>query len=249
MVRVGVLGAAGRMGAEVCRAINQAPDMELGAALDVDDAVSQLRQANVSVVVDFTTADAVMENIAACLDLGIHVVVGTTGFTDERIEQVRALTQRHPGIGVVIAANFSLGAVLLMRFAREASTFFESVEIIELHHPEKLDAPSGTARHTAQMIAQARRDAGLIGSPDATRDEVHGARGADIDGVAVHSVRLRGLVAHEEVILGNPGEVLTLRHDSLDRSSFMPGVLLSVRAVASTPGLTLGLEPLLPWTV
>lgn len=248
VTRVGVLGAAGRMGAEVCRAITLAPDLELSASLDVGYPVSLLRDANVSVVVDFTTPDSVMENIAVCLDLGIHLVVGTTGFTEERIDQVRVLAARHPGVGVVIAPNFSIGAVILMRFARLASEFFESVEIIELHHPDKLDAPSGTAHHTAQMIAQARRDAGFVESPDATKDQVPGARGANIDGVSVHSVRLRGLVAHEEVLFGNPGEVLTLRHDCLDRSSFMPGVLVAVRAVASTPGLTLGLEPLLPIT-
>jgi 4-hydroxy-tetrahydrodipicolinate reductase len=246
VIRVGVLGAAGRMGAEVCRALASAPDLELSATLDVGDSPSLLQDADVSVAVDFTTPDAVMENIAACLEMGIHLVVGTTGFTEERLDQVRKLMQRHPEVGVVIAPNFSIGAVLLMRFAREASAFFDSAEIIELHHPEKLDAPSGTARHTAELIAQARRDAGFARSPDATKDQVPGARGADIDGVTVHSVRLRGLVAHEEVLFGNPGEVLTLRHDSLDRSSFMPGVLLAVRAVARTPGLTLGLEPLLP---
>lgn len=246
MIRVGVLGAAGRMGEEVCRALSSATDLQLSATLDVGDSPSRLQDADVSVAVDFTTPDAVMANIAACLEMGIHLVVGTTGFTEERLDQVRKLMQGHPDVGVVIAPNFSIGAVLLMRFAREASAFFDSVEIIELHHPEKLDAPSGTARHTAQLIAQARRDAGLDRSPDATKDQVPGARGADIDGVTVHSVRLRGLVAHEEVLFGNPGEVLTLRHDSLDRSSFMPGVLLAVRAVARTPGLTLGLEPLLP---
>ena len=244
-IRVGVLGAAGRMGGEVVRAVDDADDLALSAEADLGDPLSRLVTSSTQVAIDFTTPDAVMDNIRFCVDNGIHVVVGTTGFTEERLAQVRAWLADAPSVGVVIAPNFGLGAVLLMRFAREAAPYFESVEIVELHHPGKLDAPSGTAAHTARAIAAARSAAGMPKAPDATGDALAGARGATVDGVPVHSVRLRGLVAHEEVLLGNPGEVLTLRHDSLDRSSFMPGVLLAVRAVGSRSGLTVGLEPLL----
>lgn len=245
MIKVGVVGAAGRMGAEVVRAVDDTDDLALAAIVDIGDPLDRLADAGVEVVVDFTTPDAVMATIDYCIDHGIHAVVGTTGFTPERLDQVRARLAEHPGVGVVIAPNFALGAVLLMRFAREAAPYFESVEVIEMHHPDKLDAPSGTATHTAEAIARARRDAGVATSPDATATSRDGARGADVDGVRVHAVRVRGYVAHEEVLMGNPGEVLTLRHDSLDRASFMPGVLLAVRAVASRPGLTVGLEALL----
>jgi len=243
MLKVGVIGAAGRMGAEVCRAIDSAADLQLAAAVDIGDPMDRLVASGVDVAVDFTTPDAVMDNLRFCIDQDINVVVGTTGFTEERLADVREMLAAHPTTGAVIAPNFGLGAVLLMRFAREAAPYFESVEVIELHHPDKADAPSGTAAHTAHGIAAAR--AAVAPSPDATQHELPGARGADIEGVRVHSVRVRGLVAHEEVLLGNPGEVLTLRHDSLDRASFMPGVLLAVRSVAAHPGLTLGLEPLL----
>lgn len=219
--------------------------MSLVAALDVGDPLSGMIAAGSHVAVDFTTPDSVMDNLEFCIESGIHAVVGTTGFTEDRLTTVRQWLTAAPGVGVVIAPNFSLGAVLLMRFAREAARYFESVEIIELHHPDKLDAPSGTARHTATMISQARTEAQCAGMPDATIDESAGARGATVEGIAVHSVRLRGLVAHEEVLLGNPGEILTLRHDSLDRASFMPGVVLAARAVGSRPGLTLGLESVL----
>lgn len=245
MIEVGVVGAAGRMGAEVVRAVDLADDLHLAAVIDLGDPLEQLDSAGAQVAVDFTTPDAVMATLRHCIERGIHVVVGTTGFTDERLDEVRDLLARHPGVGVVIAPNFALGAVLLMRFAREAAPYFESVEVIEMHHPDKLDAPSGTATHTAEAIAAARRAAGVAVSPDATDRGVEGARGADISGVRVHAVRVRGHVAHEEVLLGNPGEVLTLRHDSLDRASFMPGVLLAVRAVGTRPGLTVGLEALL----
>ena len=244
-IRVGVLGAAGRMGGEVVRAVDDAADLVLSAEADLGDPLSRLVSSSTQVVVDFTTPDVVMDHIRFCIDNGIHAVVGTTGFTEERLAQVRDWLAAAPSVGVVIAPNFGLGAVLLMRFAREAAPYFESVEIVELHHPDKLDAPSGTAAHTARAMAAARGAAGVTPAPDATTGGLTGARGASVDGVPVHSVRLRGLVAHEEVLLGNPGEVLTLRHDSLDRESFMPGVLLAVRAVGSRPGLTLGLEPLL----
>ena len=245
MIEVGVVGAAGRMGSEVVRAVDAADDLHLAAALDIGDPLSRLESTGVQVAVDFTTPEAVMGTLRHCIEHGIHVVVGTTGFDEGRLDEVRGLLSSHPGVGVVIAPNFALGAVLLMRFAREAAPYFESVEIIEMHHPDKLDAPSGTAMHTAAVIAEARRASGADPSPDATDRAVEGARGADVAGVRVHSVRVRGHVAHEEVLLGNPGEVLTLRHDSLDRVSFMPGVLLAVRAVGSRAGLTVGLEPLL----
>lgn len=245
MIEVGVVGAAGRMGSEVVRAIDASDDLHLAAALDIGDPLSRLESSGVQVAVDFTTLDAVMGTLRHCIEQGIHVVVGTTGFDEGRLDEVRGLLSSHPGVGVVIAPNFALGAVLLMRFAREAAPYFESVEIVEMHHPDKLDAPSGTAMHTAEVIAQSRRASGAALSPDATDRAVEGARGADIAGVRVHSVRVRGHVAHEEVLFGNPGEVLTLRHDSLDRASFMPGVLLAVREVPARPGLTVGLEALL----
>ncbi|GHJ09543.1 4-hydroxy-tetrahydrodipicolinate reductase [Micromonospora humidisoli] len=242
-VRVGVLGARGRMGAEVCRAVDGADDLALVAAVDQGDELSAA--ASAEVVVDFTTPDVVMDNLRWCIDQGVHAVVGTTGFTGQRLEQVRGWLAARPDVGVVIAPNFGIGAVLMMQFAARAARHFESVEIIEQHHPRKLDAPSGTATHTARLVAQARAEAGLGPAPDATKDEVPGARGADIDGVRVHAVRATGLLAHQEVLFGTLGETLTIRHDSYDRVSFMPGVLLAVRAVRQRPGLTVGLDALL----
>jgi 4-hydroxy-tetrahydrodipicolinate reductase len=240
MTRVGVLGAGGRMGAEVCRAVEAADDLDLMARVEVSDPLDGLRDAEV--VVDFTTPAAVMDNLAWCIGAGRHVVVGTTGFDDERLDTVRGWLADAPGVGVVIAPNFGIGAVLMMRFAAEAAPYFDSVEIVELHHPNKVDAPSGTARRTAELVAAARVGAP---SPDATTDALDGARGADVDGVRVHAVRLAGLVAHQEVMLGGHGETLTIRHDSLSRESFMPGVLLAVRQVSQRPGLTLGIDDLL----
>ncbi|MFC5943028.1 4-hydroxy-tetrahydrodipicolinate reductase [Micromonospora harpali] len=242
-IRVAVLGARGRMGVEVCRAVEAAADMELVAALDQGDDRSDA--AGAEVAVDFTTPDVVMDNLRWCVEAGVHAVVGTTGFTGRRLDQVRDWLAARPEVGAVIAPNFGIGAVLMMQFAERAARHFESVEIIEQHHPRKLDAPSGTAAHTARRIAQARAEAGLGPAPDATKDEVPGARGADIDGVRVHAVRATGLVAHQEVLFGTAGETLTIRHDSYDRASFMPGVLLAVRAVRTRPGLTIGLDPLL----
>jgi 4-hydroxy-tetrahydrodipicolinate reductase len=242
-MRVAVFGARGRMGAEVCRAVEAAADLELVAAVDAGD--DRAAVADAQVVVDFTVPDAVMDNIAWCVERGIHVVVGTTGFTPERLETVRELTAAKPGVGVLVAANFSIGAVLMMHFAEQAARFFESAEIIELHHPNKVDAPSGTAQATAGRIAAARAAAGLGPVPDATTSGLPGARGADADGIHVHAVRLRGLVAHQEVLFGGPGETLTIRHDSLDRTGFMPGVLAAVRAVGDRPGLTVGIDELL----
>jgi len=249
--KVGVLGARGRMGSMVCATVQGADDLDLVAAVDVGqagdspDPVRALLDAGVEVAVDFTRPGAVMDNLTALVAAGVHAVVGTTGFDEDKLATLRTLLAQAPQVGVVVAPNFALGAVLTMHFARAAARFYESVEVIELHHPDKVDAPSGTALHTAHVIAAARRAAGMGPVPDATSTGLAGARGADVDGVAVHSVRLRGLVAHEEVIFGGPGETLTIRHDSLDRSSFMPGVLLAVRAVSTRPGLTVGLEHLL----
>ncbi|ONH31263.1 4-hydroxy-tetrahydrodipicolinate reductase [Pseudofrankia asymbiotica] len=244
MINVGVLGARGRMGATVCAAVEAADDLALVAAVDADEDRSALGKAEV--VVDFTHPGAVMDNLRWCVDNGLHAVVGTTGFDDDRLATVRGWLAANPGIGVLVAPNFGIAAVLMMRFAAQAARFFESVEIVELHHPNKADAPSGTARRTAELIAAARREAGLDpAGPDATTTALDGARGASVDGIPVHAVRLGGLVAHQEVLLGGSGETLTIRHDSLDRVSFMPGVLLAVREISARPGLTVGLDPLL----
>jgi 4-hydroxy-tetrahydrodipicolinate reductase len=245
LVKVAVVGAAGRMGQVTCAAIEAAADLGLVARVDRAGSVADASTAGAQVLVDFTVPNAAMDNVEQALALGMHVVVGTSGFDADRLARVRAMTAAAPGLGVVVAPNFALGAVLLMRFAREAAAHLASVEIVETHHPDKVDAPSGTAVHTAQVIAAARAAAGVEAAPDATTAALPGARGASVDGVPVHSVRLRGAVAHEEVVLGNAGEILTLRHDSLDRAGFMPGVLLAVREVSSRPGLTVGLEPLL----
>ncbi|GAB4071639.1 4-hydroxy-tetrahydrodipicolinate reductase [Angustibacter speluncae] len=243
LTRVAVLGAAGRMGREACAAVEAADDLELVARVDVgDDLDHVLETSGARVAVDFSVPDAAPGNVDRCVRRGVHAVVGTTGWTAERLDAVRAVLEEHPKVGVLVAPNFALGAVLAMRFASVAARHFESVEVIELHHPDKVDAPSGTARHTAQQVAAARREAGLADPPDATTTDPDGARGARVDGIPVHAVRLRGLVAHEEILLGGPGEQLTIRHDSFDRTSFMPGVLLGVRTVAHRPGLTVGLE-------
>lgn len=243
-ISVGVLGARGRMGEQVCRAIDAADDLTLVAAVDAGDGREPLRRADV--VVDFTHPDAVRANLDWCLDAGLSVVVGTTGLSAGDLDAVRAQLAEAPDQAVLVAPNFGIGAVLCMRFAAIAARWFESVEIIELHHPRKADAPSGTARRTAELVAVARAEAGMPASgPDATSTSLDGARGANVNGIPVHAVRLAGLVAHQEVLLGGHGETLTLRHDSLDRESFMPGVLLAVRQVRSRPGLTVGLEELL----
>jgi 4-hydroxy-tetrahydrodipicolinate reductase len=242
MIKVGVLGALGRVGQEVCRAVDEADDLELVARVDQDDPVERLVDAGTEVVVDFTHPDVVMDNLSYCIRNGLHAVVGTTGFDDHRLDVLRSELEVAPRCGVLIAPNFSVGAVLMMRFATEAARFFESVEVVELHHPDKADAPSGTARRTASLVAAARRQAGSGPVPDATSTSLEGARGADVEGIRVHGLRVRGLVAHQEVILGGQGETLTIRHDSLDRVSFTPGVLLGLRSIAGAPGLTVGLE-------
>ena len=241
-IKVGVLGARGKVGAAVCAALEATADTELVAAADQGDPIEALVAAGAEVVVDFTHPDVVMDNLAFLVEHGIHAVVGTTGFDDERLATVRERLDASPEVGVLIAPNFSIGALLMMRFAAQAAPFYESVEVVELHHPDKADAPSGTARRTAELIAAARREAGLGPSPDATSTALEGARGADVDGVRVHALRIRGLVAHQEVVLGGLGETLTLRHDSMDRASFVPGVLTGVRQIATHPGLTVGLE-------
>lgn len=244
-MRVAVFGARGRMGAEVCRAVEAASDLDLVAAVDVGDARDAAETAEV--VVEFTHPDAVMDNIAWCAERGIHAVVGTTGFNAERLERVRELIDGS-STGIIIAANYSIGAILMMHFAEQAAAFYESVEIIELHHPDKADAPSGTAATTAERIAAAREAAHRGNVPDATVHALPGARGANVHGIPVHGIRLRGLIAHQEVLFGNEGETLTIRHDSLDRTSFMPGVIAAVRAVPTLPGLTLGIEGILGLT-
>jgi len=242
MIKVGVLGARGRMGAEVVKAVTEANDLELVAALDLGDSLDQLVSKGAQVVVDFTTPDSVMANLEFLISNGISAVVGTTGFDDSRVAKVKALSTANPKVGILIAPNFAIGAVLMMEFATKAAKYFESAEIIELHHPNKVDAPSGTASRTAELMTQARKDAGLGAMPDATNSGITAARGANVGDIPVHSIRLRGLIAHQEVLLGGLGETLTIRHDSLDRVGFMPGVLLGVRKVISNPGLTFGLE-------
>ncbi|HXH77930.1 4-hydroxy-tetrahydrodipicolinate reductase [Nocardioides sp.] len=243
--RVGVLGARGKVGAEICRAVEAAEDLALVAGIDAGDDIGQLLTNEAQAVVDFTHPDVVMDSLAFCIKHGIHAVVGTTGFDEARLAQLSEWVGEAP-VGVLVAPNFSIGAILMMRFAAQAAPFFESAEVIELHHPNKADAPSGTARRTAELIAQARRDAGSPPMPDATSTGLDGARGADVDGVRVHGLRIRGLVAHQEVVLGGVGETLTIRHDSLDRASFVPGVLTGLREISSHHGLTVGLEHFLP---
>ena len=241
MIKVAVLGAKGRMGSEVVKAVQAAHDLELVAALDLGDSLEVLVASEVEVVVDFTTPDSVMSNLEFLAKNNIHAVVGTTGFDEARIIVLKEMLKASTS-GVLIAPNFAIGAVLMMEFATKAAQYFESAEIIELHHPNKVDAPSGTAARTAELMSKARKEAGLTSMPDATTTSLDGARGATVGDVPVHSVRLRGLVAHQEVILGGLGETLTIRHDSLDRAGFMPGVLLGIRKVSSHPGLTFGLE-------
>ena len=239
-IRVAVIGAGGRMGAEAVRAVEAAEGLELVGRYGRDDDLGDLGAAHVAV--ELTVPDASPGNVRHCVERGVHVVVGTTGWDDERLAALRDQLSTHPEVGVLIAPNFAIGAILMMQFAAQAARFYESVEVVELHHPAKVDAPSGTAARTARLVAAARDESGLGEVPDATTHDPDGARGARVAGIPVHSVRLRGLVAHQEVLLGNAGEMLTIRHDSFDRSSFMPGVLEAVRRVAEHPGLTVGLE-------
>jgi 4-hydroxy-tetrahydrodipicolinate reductase len=242
MINVAVLGARGRMGSEVVKAVEASDGLALVAALDMGDSLEQLKGSAAHVVVDFTTPDSVMDNLEFLINNGINVVVGTTGFDDAKLATVKGWLAKNPSVGVLIAPNFAIGAVLMMEFAEKAARYFESAEIIELHHPAKVDAPSGTAARTAELMSAARKDAGLGAMPDATTTSLEGARGALVGGIPVHSVRARGLVAHQEVLFGGLGETLTIRHDSIDRAGFMPGVILGVRKIVNTPGLTHGLD-------
>jgi len=267
MVRVGVLGAGGRMGREVCRAVSEDPELELVAAVDpalagidlrqvtgsdgagiqVAGDVSDLERAGAEVAVDFTVAEVAAENMRWCAAHGVHCVVGTTGISGADVTEIEALFASSPA-NCVLAANFAISAVLMMRFAELAAPFMDGVEIIELHHDDKLDAPSGTALKTAERVDSARHAAGGAPWPaDRTASAVvSGARGgAGPGGIRIHSVRLPGLVAHQEIIFGALGQSLILRQDSYDRSSYMPGVLLAVKAVGDRPGLTVGLDALL----
>ncbi|MFM8404835.1 MAG: 4-hydroxy-tetrahydrodipicolinate reductase [Actinomycetota bacterium] len=244
-MNVGVLGAKGRMGTETVRAISAATDLQLVAQIDLGDSLEQLATSGAQVVVDFTHPDAVMKNLEFAINHGIHVVVGTTGFDDAKLKQVKSWLEKNPKVGAVIAPNFALSAVLMMQFAAKAARYFESVEIVELHHPDKADAPSGTASRTAELITEARKSAALPAMPDKTSSGLLGARGVKVGDVPIHSVRLRGLVAHQEVLMGDQGETLSIRHDSIDRTGYMPGVLLAVREVVKTPGFTFGLEHLM----
>jgi 4-hydroxy-tetrahydrodipicolinate reductase len=242
MINVAVLGARGRMGSEVVKAVEATDGLALVAALDLGDSLEQLKGSAAHVVVDFTTPDSVMSNLEFLINNGINVVVGTTGFDDAKLATVKGWLAQNPSVGVLIAPNFAIGAVLMMEFAEKAARYFESAEIIELHHPAKVDAPSGTAARTAELMSAARKAAGLGAMPDATTAALDGARGAIVGEIPVHSVRARGLVAHQEVLFGGLGETLTIRHDSIDRAGFMPGVILGVRKIVNTPGLTHGLD-------
>ena len=241
-IRVGVLGARGRMGAEVVKAVNNSTDLELVAELDLGDSLDQLITSGAQVVVDFTTPDSVMKNLEFLIQNDIHAVVGTTGFDSARIDSLSKELSQHPQVGVLIAPNFAIGAVLMMEFAEKAARYFESAEIVEMHHPAKVDAPSGTAARTAELMTQARKDSKKGAMPDATKQSLEGARGSKVGDIPIHSIRAQGLVAHQEVLLGGIGETLTIRHDTLDRAGFMPGVLLGVRSVINHPGLTHGLD-------
>jgi len=241
-IRVGVLGARGRMGAEVVKAVNNSTDLELVAELDLGDSLDQLLSSKAQVVVDFTTPDSVMKNLEFLIQNNIHAVVGTTGFDAARIDSLSKELSKQPEVGVLIAPNFAIGAVLMMEFAEKAARYFDSAEIIEMHHPAKVDAPSGTAARTAELMTQARKDSKKAPMPDATKQSLDGARGSKVGDIPIHSIRAQGLVAHQEVLLGGVGETLTIRHDSLDRAGFMTGVLLGVRSVINHPGLTHGLD-------
>lgn len=241
-IKVAVVGAKGRMGREAVSAIRMADDLELVAEIDIGDSIEKLQASGAEVMVDFTSPDSVMQNVEFAIRSGIHVVIGTTGFDQARLDQLASWLANSPRTGALVAPNFGLGAILMMQFAATAARYFESVEIVELHHPEKADAPSGTAARTAEMITEARKHANRPAMPDKTSKALDGARGAKVGDVPIHSIRLRGLVAHQEVLFGDQGETLSIRHDSMDRSGFMPGVLLGVRKVGSHPGLTVGLD-------
>ncbi|GAA2075996.1 4-hydroxy-tetrahydrodipicolinate reductase [Aeromicrobium tamlense] len=245
MTRVAVLGAKGRMGSTSAAAIEAAEGLDLVAGIDVGDDLEAVVEADAEAVLVFTTPDVAFDQARWCLERGIHVVIGTSGFGDDQVARLRELVDGRSGVGVIVVPNFSIGAVLMMRFAAQAAPFFESVEVIEMHHPDKVDAPSGTAVRTAEVIAQARRDAGSDPLPDATTTDPDGARGAKVEGIPVHAVRARGFIASQEVVLGDPGEIFSIRHDSSSRESFMPGVVAALRWIPSHPGVTVGLDEVL----
>ncbi len=240
-----MLGAQGRMGSTSVAAIEAADGLDVVAQVDMGDSLDVLADAGAQVALDFTQPHVALDHVRWCVGRDIHVVVGTSGFDEAKIAEVKTLLDANPGVGVLIIPNFSIGAVLMMKFAATAAPWFESVEVIEMHHPNKVDAPSGTATRTAEMMAQARSDAGSDPLPDATTTDPDGARGASVAGIPVHSVRARGFVASQEVVLGAPGETFTIRHDSHDRESFMPGVVAALLAAPERPGLTVGLDSVL----
>ncbi|UUI67455.1 4-hydroxy-tetrahydrodipicolinate reductase [Aeromicrobium duanguangcaii] len=245
MTRVAVLGAKGRMGSTSAEAIEAADGLELVARIDVGDDLSTAEEAGAEAALVFTTPDVAFDQARWCLERGIHVVIGTSGFGDDKVAQLREIVAAHDGVGAIVVPNFSIGAVLMMRFAAVAAPFFESVEVIEMHHPDKVDAPSGTAVRTAEVIAEARREAGSAELPDATTTDPDGARGAKVSGIPVHAVRARGFIASQEVVLGDPGEIFSIRHDSSSRESFMPGVVAALRWIPAHPGVTVGLDEVL----
>lgn len=245
MTRVAVLGARGRMGSTSVAAIEATPDLELVAEVDLGERIEDVTAGRADVALVFTTPDVALEQVLWLVEQGVHAVVGTSGFDGQRIAAVEAAVAEHPGVGVLVVPNFSIGAVLMMRFAATAAPFFESVEVVEMHHPDKVDAPSGTATRTAELVAAAREEAGSAPLPDATTSDPLGARGARVQGVPVHSVRARGFVASQEVLLGGVGETLSLRHDSSTRESFMPGVVTALRHAGDRAGVTVGLDAVL----
>ena len=245
-MKVAVLGAKGKMGRECVAAISAASDLQLVAQIDLGDDISQIKSAGAQVIVDFTNPDSVMKNLEFAITNGISAVIGTTGFNDEKINKVKQLLSANPKVGVLIAPNFGIGAILMMQFAKQAAAHFDSAEIMEFHHASKADAPSGTAARTAELISKERKAKNKKAMPDATKTALPGARGAKVGDVQIHSIRSDGYVAHQEVVFGSSGETLTIRHDSIDRAGYMPGVLLGIREVTKNPGLTVGLENFIP---
>ncbi|GAB3949601.1 4-hydroxy-tetrahydrodipicolinate reductase [Kribbella albertanoniae] len=242
MTRIAVVGARGRMGVASVRAIEASSDLTVAAEIDIDDDVQDIVDHNAEVVLVFSPPDVAHEQVQWCIKQGLHVVVGTSGFDEQSVEQIRAALVDHAEVGVFVVPNFSVSAVLMAKFAAQAAPYFESVEIIEMHHPGKVDAPSGTAQHTAELIGRARAAAGTAQSPDATYLDPHGVRGGRIEGVSVHAVRVRGFMSSQEVLFGVDGEILRLRYDSVTRESLMPGVLTALRAVPKLTGVTVGLD-------
>lgn len=240
--KVSVVGAKGRMGETTVEAIGKDSELSLHCAIDQGDGLDQLSGSDV--LVDFTTPEAVMQTLEFAIKNNIHAVVGTTGWNDEKLNRIKELLKTSKS-SIRIVSNFSIGAILMMRFAEEAAKYYESAEIVEIHHPSKKDAPSGTSQSTAKIIATARAKHNLPPQPDSTSTEIAGARGANVSDIKIHALRVEGAIAHQETIFGSKGELLTIRHDSFDRESFMPGVILAVKNVAKTPGLTLGINDLI----